>query len=602
MENIFVEFLPPWVETGLQPAFYDKESGTVLQQTARMYDRVNMLIRMFNKLSKETKETVENYIQEFDNLYTYVHDYFDNLDVQEEINNKLDAMADDGTLQEIVASYLNAKAVFAFDNLSSMKSAENLIDGSYARTLGYYSKNDGGEALYKIREITNDDVVDEKFIIEMDDDTLIAELITDGKKVNINQVGGSGNHISAVANYLIGEGYDIYIPRGDYTLTSTIVVNTPKTKIICDGNLTASDLTTYFLVNSNNNIIELNGEVTGYDTGGSHIPTLIKFGDDTANAWYNKLFIKNASGFDKAIYLGPDNYHGVAYNNIKFDYIEATTGILFKTGDGVRSFVNENYFEGGQLASIYGIIFEKGLNQNDPYNGNVFDHIGIETDGIVKAIDLNFASFNNFNDMRISEGLTGSVDPIHIGDGCRDNIIQTKYQLKTSQITDENTQNYIRNYFDTCLADTSLNRIGRNFYMYKGAIILNDNNSYVNEVPVIANTTDTNEDSTEQLVAGEYLLNNGEVIKLTVSYGSVNKVFKLPKGFDVHSINSFVLLIPYKENGSTITLQDYDGHTILSSTQIGTAKIQKKKYLVKYTSKAGVATGVYEWTFTDISA
>ena len=61
MENIFVEFLPPWVETGLQPAFYDKESGTVLQQTARMYARVNMLIRMFNKLSKQTKEEIEEF-------------------------------------------------------------------------------------------------------------------------------------------------------------------------------------------------------------------------------------------------------------------------------------------------------------------------------------------------------------------------------------------------------------------------------------------------------------------------------------------------------------------------------------------------------------
>ena len=62
MDNIFVEFLPPWVETNMQPAFYDKESGTCLQQTARMYDRVNMLVRMFNKLSKQTKETVEDYI------------------------------------------------------------------------------------------------------------------------------------------------------------------------------------------------------------------------------------------------------------------------------------------------------------------------------------------------------------------------------------------------------------------------------------------------------------------------------------------------------------------------------------------------------------
>lgn len=106
MENIFVEFLPPWIETGIQPAFYDKESGSVLQQTARMYARVNMLIRMFNKLSKQTKQTVEEYIDKFNELYQYVHDYFDNLDVQEEINNKLDQMVEDGTLQEIIGEYL----------------------------------------------------------------------------------------------------------------------------------------------------------------------------------------------------------------------------------------------------------------------------------------------------------------------------------------------------------------------------------------------------------------------------------------------------------------------------------------------------------------
>lgn len=113
MENIFVEFLPPWIETGLQPAFYDKESGTVLQQTARMYARVNMLIRMFNKLSKNTKTVVEDYINQFNELHDYVHDYFDNLDVQEEINNKLDDMAEDGTLQDVLSEYL---AIDGFKN------------------------------------------------------------------------------------------------------------------------------------------------------------------------------------------------------------------------------------------------------------------------------------------------------------------------------------------------------------------------------------------------------------------------------------------------------------------------------------------------------
>lgn len=100
MNKIFAPFLPPWAETGLQPAFYDVESGTVLQQTARMYDKVNQLTRLFNELSEETATTVNDYISRFTELYDYVHDYFDNLDVQEEVNNKLDAMAEDGSLAE----------------------------------------------------------------------------------------------------------------------------------------------------------------------------------------------------------------------------------------------------------------------------------------------------------------------------------------------------------------------------------------------------------------------------------------------------------------------------------------------------------------------
>ena len=50
--------------------------------------------------------TESSAIQELQTLYellrTYVNDYFDNLDVQEEINNKLDEMVQDGTLNEII--------------------------------------------------------------------------------------------------------------------------------------------------------------------------------------------------------------------------------------------------------------------------------------------------------------------------------------------------------------------------------------------------------------------------------------------------------------------------------------------------------------------
>ena len=128
MQNIFIDVLPPWVETGLQPAFYDLESGTVLQQTARMYAKVRELTEAFNTFStnvtnevnhfeevvdtrvtnfeNSVNETVADYIDRFNTLYNYVHDYFDNLDVQEEINNKIDDMVESGEFDTLLANYL----------------------------------------------------------------------------------------------------------------------------------------------------------------------------------------------------------------------------------------------------------------------------------------------------------------------------------------------------------------------------------------------------------------------------------------------------------------------------------------------------------------
>ena len=100
-----INFLPPWVETNEQPAFYDKESGTVLQQTARMYAKVNQLVRSVN----EQNETIADYIQQFIDLRDYVEDYFDNLDVQTEINNKIDSMVEDGSFQVLLDNYVEPK-------------------------------------------------------------------------------------------------------------------------------------------------------------------------------------------------------------------------------------------------------------------------------------------------------------------------------------------------------------------------------------------------------------------------------------------------------------------------------------------------------------
>lgn len=291
MENIFVEFLPPWVETGLQPAFYDKESGTVLQQTARMYARVNMLIRMFNKLSKNTKEEVErfekavnddmteykdhidgvvaDYIERFDTLYNYVHDYFDNLDVQEEIDHKLDELLDQGVLQEIIVSYVQTNVVWTFDTVADMKQATNLIAGSYAQTYGYSSVNDGGKAKYKIRAITGDDTVDNMTIISISP-TLVAELIKE-PTMTTKQFGAGVNTDLNVLNTAISYcnnlmlSTDMIITPQQVEITNDITIDFNGHKLTMADNDSVSYASLIRI--SGANVVFKNGEIDGNSEG-----------------------------------------------------------------------------------------------------------------------------------------------------------------------------------------------------------------------------------------------------------------------------------------------------------------------------------------------
>ena len=64
-----------------------------------------LLCKVVDYLNK-TVDNVNVLESDFKILYDYVHDYFDNLDVQEEINNKLDAMAESGELAEILNEYV----------------------------------------------------------------------------------------------------------------------------------------------------------------------------------------------------------------------------------------------------------------------------------------------------------------------------------------------------------------------------------------------------------------------------------------------------------------------------------------------------------------
>lgn len=150
-----------------------------------------LLMWFCNFLQEKVLPTINNNADALQEVITYL----ENLDLQDEVDNKLDEMAESGQLQEIVADYLNSKAVFGYDTIADMKLATNLIDGSYAKTLGFHQLNDGGGCIYKIREIQNTDVVDEKTKIALNDPTLIAVLILDSNIINIKQFGAYCDNI-----------------------------------------------------------------------------------------------------------------------------------------------------------------------------------------------------------------------------------------------------------------------------------------------------------------------------------------------------------------------------------------------------------------------
>ena len=367
---------------------------------------------LFCKMMEYVKEFAKDN-EDFNKRLTDLENYIKNLDLQDEVNNKLDEMTQDGTLQEIVASYLNSKAVFCFDNVASMKSATNLIDGSYAETLGFYSINDGGKALYKIREITNSDVVDETTIIALSDETLIAVLISN--EVNLMQFGchgdGTTDDTTAIKNALFYAGNNsktITSPQKEYLITDDIVFPDVNLKLS-----QATFKTDYSIkITANNKHLDF-PRVTNNDSLSENV------GIELLECYTNKIYIPFIENHVIGLLLSA-NTKGCVYNNITIQEIRNCLTSL-KLDNGTNGWINENTFIGGRLwhtseyITLYGAdiikIHSKGSLAHKN-NNNYFLHQCIEgNEGEVNGlkIKLEYSNYNVFEDLRY-EGTTPKID------------------------------------------------------------------------------------------------------------------------------------------------------------------------------------------------
>lgn len=199
---IHINTLPPFkrmcVSIGNLPTSF-MESMTYYEALEWLY---NYLDKTVIPAINTEGEAITELQAAFVTLKNYVDNYFENLDVQEEINNKLDDMAESGQLTDIIAQYLGLAGMLTFDTVSDMKAAENLTNGSKCCTLGYYSVNDNGSALYKIRTKLSTDVTNEMNLLSLHDENLVAELIIVDNTINVDQLGAKGDNTQDDTDYI----------------------------------------------------------------------------------------------------------------------------------------------------------------------------------------------------------------------------------------------------------------------------------------------------------------------------------------------------------------------------------------------------------------
>ena len=195
--------------------------------------------------------------QAFITLKDYVDNYFDNLDVQEEINNKLDEMVEDGILQTLIANYLEVAQTVTFETVAEMIES-NLIQNNYLiNTLGFYTKNDGGGCSYMVT-----DTEPSSYYIPLQSSLYAIPI-----NPNVKQLGARGSQetltemfgtleeaqkffpeltnekmVLTVDTYVIQLSVDYFwnntrIPLGAYYINDTIAVSHDKTKITGEGKL-----------------------------------------------------------------------------------------------------------------------------------------------------------------------------------------------------------------------------------------------------------------------------------------------------------------------------------------------------------------------------
>lgn len=376
-------------------------------------------------------------VEELQNLYVelknYVDNYFTNLDVQEQINNKLDEMVESGYFNNFLSNY-----IYVTKNYNTTQELLNdetdFIENQKIKTYGYYTVNDGGNSDFIVTSSSSEDY----FQLQLKNG-MFAQLISQ-KINNAKQFGVVGdNETDDTENFINAIKYskNLIIPKSQYKVDYIRF----KDDMIVDGQ------------NSTFNCYLASNATVGCMSN-THIKNIIFNSTNINKEWArtttgNNVIIENCtfSGFsDQTV---PYNAWG-----IHFSGVENVKLINCK-------FENNSFQDLMIYENCKNLIFENCYGTHGENNGII--------------IDIEPANFNSFNDNIIFNNCI-IYDLLLLENQLQNiqnrNINFNNCSIETLRYDGSNV------IFNNCIINNFKNRIGDTGVNYLGSMLLLNSGSF----------------------------------------------------------------------------------------------------------------------------
>lgn len=392
----------------------------------------NTIIPVVNNNADAVAELQELFIK----LQNFVNNYFDNFDVQDEINKKLDQMVEDGTLEMIIGKYIDNHIERSFINVNDMKNSL-LEDGMKAKTLGYYDVNDGGSAEY--------------YITSIQPTSGYYETLTNGNyailnlnNFNIKQIGAKGNGIDDDTQYFInainllkqkfsnenlyGNNSILLIPSGKYKITQKIEIplylkiksldnvvfysyieNDSCFEIYSDDNINPSEV---FI----NNYFNINQDISPIIDGSCGGISII----NKVNVVKDNNYLTTDAGNSIGIKIGKNTTNLNAYYSLKNIMIaDFNIGLLIHTKNNyLTTFENITMFENN-----YGLQYGLDIDEN---SGEMIRFINCNISN--NHVAINLTKYGSLNLINCSLDYNQLCYLISNPTGCNINVINCHHE------------------------------------------------------------------------------------------------------------------------------------------------------------------------------